>query len=313
MTQRKFTQRWILAGVLLALPAMLFTAARAQDDVAANADAANGEVADGIDWQEPTPAVIAKAKADQKLILADFYADWCGYCQEQDETTYRDDRIILMTDQVVATKINEEQSRDLIAQFKVTGYPTMVFISTDGQEIDRTVGAFRETAGYLRWFGDIMYKNALPQMREALEKNPRDIKLLTAMALIYSAAEHKLEAKGFLEKAGDVATAKYDAKEKIERDKNGQTARAFRLLSAYFNSSQDYERAIPSLHYLSQLSTRPREVVAARMTLAEDFYQMNQTPKAIAELESLLKTGELNGEEKRAAETKLSEYKKAPN
>lgn len=313
MQLRKYAQRWMLAGVLLTLPAMPFSIARAQNDVGANADAANGEVADGIDWQAPTPAITEKAKAEQKLILADFYADWCGYCHEQDETTYRDDRIILMTDQVVATKINEGQSGDLIAQFKVTGYPTMVLIRADGSEIDRTVGAFQKTEDYLRWFGKIMYDNTLPQMQAALEKNPTDIKLLTTTALIYSAADQKQEVAGFLNKAGDVAMAKYEAQEKIERDKSGQIARAFRLLAMYFDSRQDYERAIPSLHYLSQLSTRPREIVAARMTLAEDFYQMNQTPKAIAELEALLKTSDLVGEEKQKAKIKLDEYKKAPN
>jgi thioredoxin-like negative regulator of GroEL len=313
MQLRKHVQRWVVAGVLLTLPAMLCAVTQAQDEAGANADAANGDVADGIEWQAPSPAVNEKAKTEQKLIMADFYADWCGYCHLQDETVYRDDRVILMTDRVVPTKVDEQDDRDLIAQFQIKSYPTTVLMSADGQEIERSVGAFQNVNDHVNWLGQALYKHSLPQMKAALEKNPQDIRLLTAMALIYSAAEHKPEVAGFLEKAGDAAIKKYEAQEKIERDKNGQAARAFRLLAMYFDSRQDYERAIPSLYYLSQLSTRPREVAAARIALAEDFYQMNQTPKAIAELEALLKTSDLTGEEKQKAHTKLSEYKKAPN
>jgi len=292
----------LVAGVLLTLP---IGAARAQEP----AVKAGSE---GIQWREPTPAINEVAKAANKLIMADFYADWCGYCKMQDATSYEDDRVILMTDQVVATKIDGDARTELKGHYNVNSYPTVLILTADGQEIDRKKGASREASGYVQWLGGTLYKNALPNLNASLEQKPDDIKLLTIMALTHSAANRKDEVPAFLDKAGDAALVKFNAGEKIARDNAGQMARTFRLLSLYFESQQDYDRGAASLYYLSQLSTRPREVVAARIALAESFFQTNRTPKAITELESLLKLDTLSTEERQKAQNKLDEYKKVP-
>ena len=301
----KFKQmvKWTLGlgmGVMSAAPSVV----QAQQGIPAN---------EGIQWQVPTPAIMEEAKAGNKLVLADFYADWCGYCRMQDATAYQDDRVILMTEQVVATKINEKNYREMIAQHKVNGYPTVVIMDSNGEEVRRISGAFKETKGYVQWLGNVLFEKALPNMNAALEKQPDDIKLLTTIALVYnSTEEHEEKVAELLEKAGDLALTQYDAGGKIEADKNGQVARTFRLLSMYFLSLNDYQRAVGSLHYLATTSSRPREVVAARLLLAENLFQINELPKAIAELESLLKVEGLSAAEKQAAQTALDGYKKAP-
>ncbi|MBM4249923.1 MAG: DUF255 domain-containing protein [Euryarchaeota archaeon] len=72
--------------------------------------------------------------------LVDFYTDWCTWCKEMDKNTYSDDRVIDRTDGLVCIKVDGDARPDLVARFKVDGYPTTVFLNPDGSEKHRVVG-----------------------------------------------------------------------------------------------------------------------------------------------------------------------------
>lgn len=73
-----------------------------------------------------------------RLVMVDFYADWCGPCRslgpvlERIANEHRD--------QIVLGKVNVDRSRQLAANAGVTGIPDVrMFIN--GKEVDRFVGA----------------------------------------------------------------------------------------------------------------------------------------------------------------------------
>lgn len=79
---------------------------------------------------------------ENKPIILDFYADWCGPCQallptlESIDEKYRD------TVQVV--KINVDKNQDISADFKVRSIPSLFFIQ-DGKIVSHLNGLHSET------------------------------------------------------------------------------------------------------------------------------------------------------------------------
>ena len=54
------------------------------------------------------------AKTENKIILVDFYTDWCGWCKKMDATTYKNDKVVdYLNKYFVAVKLNPEKKSSL--------------------------------------------------------------------------------------------------------------------------------------------------------------------------------------------------------
>ncbi|MBU1651590.1 thioredoxin family protein, partial [bacterium] len=92
----------------------------------------------------------AKAAAEHKPIMMDFYADWCVACVELDHKTYNQPEIIDRSKKFVNLKIDftaqNDWSKKITAEYDVKGMPTVIFFTPDGTELVRFVG-FKNAAG----------------------------------------------------------------------------------------------------------------------------------------------------------------------
>eukprot|EP00099_Drosophila_melanogaster_P010573 NP_001284881.1 thioredoxin T, isoform B [Drosophila melanogaster] len=75
--------------------------------------------------------------AEDKLVVIDFYADWCGPCKiiapKLDELAQQ------YSDRVVVLKVNVDENEDITVEYNVNSMPTFVFIK-GGNVLELFVG-----------------------------------------------------------------------------------------------------------------------------------------------------------------------------
>ena len=76
-------------------------------------------------------------KANEKPILLDFYADWCGPCRMVSPIV---DEIAEENPQYTIGKINVDKEQELAQQFQVLSIPTLVVIK-NGKVVNQSAGA----------------------------------------------------------------------------------------------------------------------------------------------------------------------------
>lgn len=98
---------------------------------------------------------LAKAQVENKILLVDFYTDWCGWCKKMDKSTYGDDNVRkILNENFIAAKLNPEKEgsvtfngqtvsqSEFAKAVKVTGYPTTGFFRNDSVFIGKVSGYF---------------------------------------------------------------------------------------------------------------------------------------------------------------------------
>jgi thioredoxin-like negative regulator of GroEL len=178
----------------------------------------------GPDWTRSLPAAKAKAASGHRLIIADIYTDWCGWCKKMDATTWAHPGVVQERDKYVFLKLNAETEPDgieLSRRYRVDSYPTVLLLEPDGNEFDRLEGymageqflsrlsqkiADPESLGNLRAreksapddlsarFGlgkkllkRSMYGEARPRFEKVLEADPENESGLADTSLFYAA------------------------------------------------------------------------------------------------------------------------------
>ena len=76
-------------------------------------------------------------KQNEKVVLLDFYADWCGPCRMVSPIV---DEIAEEHSEYVVGKINVDDSPELASQFGVVSIPTLVVLR-DGEIAAQSTGA----------------------------------------------------------------------------------------------------------------------------------------------------------------------------
>jgi thiol:disulfide interchange protein len=102
-----------------------------------------------VNWVYSWEEAKSRAESEGKLIMIDFYADWCKPCKQLDSTTYSDEDLgAFLNESVVSLKVNVDRS-SLDGQYKVSAIPAIVFVSTEGVVIGNKLVGYRD-AGTLR-------------------------------------------------------------------------------------------------------------------------------------------------------------------
>ena len=134
--------------------------------------------ADDVSFHKGTyQEVLDQAKQQNKIVMIDFITDWCKWCIETDRKVYTNpDVSSFANEHQINWKIDAEKGEgpDLAKKYGVKGFPTIVFASADGSEIDRIYG-YVPAELFLQKMKD--YNNGVNTyslLKKLVEDNPSD-------------------------------------------------------------------------------------------------------------------------------------------
>jgi len=83
-------------------------------------------------------SAVASARAEDRPLMLDFYADWCVSCKEMQKYTFTDARVRAALRDTVLLRAdvtrNDADDQALLKHFGIYGPPTIAFYGTDGRE-----------------------------------------------------------------------------------------------------------------------------------------------------------------------------------
>ena len=127
-----------------------------------------------------------QAQTTGKPMLVDVYAVWCGPCKKLDKAVFSDAEAgAYLNDNFVCLKVDGEKGEgpEMMEKFGIRGYPTVLVLDAQGNEIDRVVGFGGDKDGFIQTVKDYAAgKNTLNLLIERAQKNPGDVELNVKIA-----------------------------------------------------------------------------------------------------------------------------------
>jgi len=118
---------------------------------------------------------LVEAKKTGKIVMADFFADWCTFCKKLDQTTWRHHDVMEWIEaNAIAIKINGEVHFSTKQRYDVHKFPTIVFIRADGSKIDMHVG-YLPALDFMDMANKTLFgKSTIELAKEAADAQPND-------------------------------------------------------------------------------------------------------------------------------------------
>ncbi len=88
-------------------------------------------------------AAMQMAKESNKVVFMAFHAEWCGFCTRLKENTFPDEQVGKLFNQHfinLSVDIEKGEGVSLKEKFNVKRYPTLVFITPEGEIIKESRG-----------------------------------------------------------------------------------------------------------------------------------------------------------------------------
>jgi len=104
--------------------------------------------ADELNWTTDLPKALAKAKAENKLVMMDFTgSDWCSWCMKLNKEIFSQPEFAQYASKnIVAVEVDfprhkemsDEQKQanaKLAKKYGIEGYPTVIVLNGDGKKV----------------------------------------------------------------------------------------------------------------------------------------------------------------------------------
>lgn len=228
-----------------------------------------------IVWLDTLDAGLKQAKQSSRLVMVDFYTDWCGWCKKLDKDTYTDKQVLQVSGKIVAVKLDAERGGKAAAQkYGVQGFPTILFLGKDGE-------VFGKIVGYLpgKDFSEQMKKfvqgyKEFPVLKAQYAKDPSNLEAAAKLLDIYAAQGKTDLVDALLNRieAGD------------PNDEKGFFGKSANAVGDMYQEGQQIDKAITYFRKTVQAGKTPKDVAYAHLSMAVCYLSQKKMDQGTSEL-----------------------------
>lgn len=239
-----------------------------------------------IVWEKSYAEAVKKAKAKGLPIMVDFYADWCGWCKRLDSDVYTAPEVIKTAQGFVSVKLNTETSTEgqsLSKQHRVQGLPTILFLNPNGEVIGRLSGyqpapQFREVME-----GAAQVNTELPKVREAFQKQPKDVGVAVRLAVMSSKLDNEADTKRASERVSQLDPD----------DAGGHKLKALRALAELYVGRRDLTNAVAIFQQGAKAARRPDDMGYCMLSVGYGYLMQNNVRGGVRAMLAALRESRL--------------------
>jgi thioredoxin-related protein len=252
-------------------------------------------------WAKSYDAAMTSARSSNKLIMIDFYTDWCVWCKRLDKDTYTDSKVIQISEQLVPVKINAEKEGKALAQkYGVKGYPTILFINTSGQK-EGTIGGYMEPPEFSQEMTKfVTLHKEFPKLVESYKSNPNDAGVAAKLSAAYAGRDEIPKAESILAQAEKLSPT------------TPELAKAYNAIGDSYQIAQKLDKAIPLFQKAAKVGKDPHDVSYAHISLAACYLTQGNIKSARPEIQAVQNMPNAPADMKKAASQMAAAIKGAP-
>lgn len=240
---------------------------------------APASAAERIPWKSSLSVAMQQARRTNRLVMLDFYTDWCAFCKKLDRETYTHPRVVQLAKQVVPVRMNaEKEGRTSAMKYGVTGFPTILFLTPQGNVAGR-IGGYLPAGPFAAVLQQqIDHFRAMPVLEARLRANPGDAEAAARLVVIYANQGRKAEARTLLDRAAK------------GNGRSGLLARAYNAVADTYQEEGQLDRAIALFQKAVQTARHPADIAYAHVSMGACYLARGQFQQAIPPLEAALAT-----------------------
>ncbi len=232
----------------------------------------------GVNWAPTYQSAMGQAKKSHKLVMIDFYTDWCGWCKRLDAETYPTAVVGQKSASFASVKVNAEKEGIKLAQkFQVRSFPTIIFLNDRGERV-WTVQGYRPPQDFaLEMQSALDSERNFTTYTNRVKANPNDADALLKLVPLYEVRDQGTAALSVLKKLERVSP---ESKEKALARYN-QIGNSFRAKGETKTAIACYQRAI-------EAKSAQTATIAAGC-IAMTYAQVRRADLAVPVLQKFLK------------------------